>query len=62
MTVLITARDDSISNNLKKYAEEKADKLYRFFNGIQIRNRGRIRPVIVQQPDFGGGVVVLVKP
>lgn len=35
MKVLVTARDSGVSNGDKAYAEEKAEKLTRFFNGIQ---------------------------
>ena len=34
MPVLITARDHSVSNSGKAYAREKAEKLFRYFNGI----------------------------
>ena len=34
MQVLITSRDDSVTNAMKKHAREKADKVVRVFNGI----------------------------
>ncbi len=35
MSTQITVRDDSISKSSKRYAEEKVDKLNKFFDGIQ---------------------------
>ena len=34
MVVQITARDESITDGMKRYASEKAEKLKRFFNGL----------------------------
>lgn len=34
MTVEVTVRGSGIPNNMRKYAEEKGEKLRRFFNGI----------------------------
>ena len=34
MAVSVTARDSSIKNATKRYAEEKGEKLFRFFDGI----------------------------
>lgn len=34
MTVQLTVRDDSITNGMKRYAEEKADRLHKFFDGL----------------------------
>lgn len=34
MGIQITARHDSVSDGMKRYAEEKAGKLLRFFDGI----------------------------
>lgn len=34
MSVQLTVRDASITNGMKRYAEEKADRLYKYFDGI----------------------------
>lgn len=34
MVVQITARHDSVTDGMKRYATEKAEKLKRFFNGL----------------------------
>ncbi len=34
MVVKITARHDSVTDGMKRYATEKAEKLTRFFNGL----------------------------
>ena len=34
MTVQVTVRGSDITNDMRKYAEEKGEKLRRFFNGI----------------------------
>ncbi|MCA8962020.1 MAG: ribosome-associated translation inhibitor RaiA [Planctomycetes bacterium] len=35
MGVQVTVRDDSIPAGMKRYAEEKADRLTKFFDGVQ---------------------------
>ena len=34
MTVQVTVRGSGITNDMRKYAEEKGEKLRRFFNGV----------------------------
>ncbi|MCI0651074.1 MAG: ribosome-associated translation inhibitor RaiA [Planctomycetes bacterium] len=35
MPIQVTARDDAVGDDMKDYAREKAEKLYKFFNGIR---------------------------